>query len=239
VDVEGYRRLIGDAPIKLYPGFDSHGEGGTGRLVPAKKWREAWFRGLAYGYYRRGADGIHIFNWHGTVSSHRPLLTTIGSPKTLEGVDKVYSSLKRLERPKSEPRYGAERDDRLAGEVPVKLYRTLTGTGPTFHLAVHDDRPPGSVAFELHVELDHFSPADRVRVVLDGRDLPEPQITNTAAVDAGNPSDVTESSWLVWKLEPAMAAKGVHALEIVLIERDERIKSQIAVLNVEIWAKHA
>ena len=41
--------------IKLYPGFDSHGEFGRGHLVEQSRWREAWVRGLAKSYYERGA----------------------------------------------------------------------------------------------------------------------------------------------------------------------------------------
>ena len=88
--------------IKLYPGFDSHGEFGRGHLVEQSRWREAWVRGLAKTYYDRGANGVHVFNWHNYAAALNGLLTTIGSPDTLTGVDTVYTPVKRHIRDRKE-----------------------------------------------------------------------------------------------------------------------------------------
>ena len=243
VDVEEYFEMMRDTGVTLYPGFDSHGEGGQGRLVPTRTWMEAWYRGLAQSYYRRGAAGIHIFNWKATADSHQALLTTIGSLDTLERTDKVYTAVKRHIRPRSEIRYGAERDDWLLGEVPVNLYPTLTEEGPVFHVDVHDDVVAEDDAgrlesVDLQIEINHMSPADVLDVKLDGSLLGAPKVTNTAASDANVPADVAESSWLVWGLTPSQVALGCHEVRVRLVERDPRIRTPLVVENVEVHVRY-
>ncbi len=243
VEIETYLELMRDTGVTLYPGFDSHGEGGQGRLVPTRTWMDAWYSGLAQGYYRRGAAGIHIFNWKATADTHRSLFTTIGSLDTLERTDKVYTAVKRIMRPRSEIRYGAERDDRLLGEVPVDLYGTLTGEGPLFHVDVHDDLVAEDEAgrlesVELQIEINHMSPADVVEITLDGTSLGEPEVKNTAALDANIPTDVAESSWLVWQLTPQQVALGVREVRVRLVERDARIRPPLVVENVEVHVRY-
>ena len=239
IEVEEYLRLGKTNEVQLYPGFDSHWEGGAGRLMPAKEWLTAWQRGLAKGYYDRGAHGIYIFNWHATRDSHRHLLTTLGTSATLAHTDKVYAPVYRFQRARSELRYGAERDDRLYGELPVTLYPTLTGGGPTFHLSVHDDvKTADLAAIELHIELEHYSPADEVEVVLDGDTLPQATASNIAAENPGDPSDVHENSWLVWTLTPAQLHNGEHVIEVRLVKRDPRLDPELVVQHVEIHIRY-
>ena len=238
VEVESFLELGKRRGISLYPGFDSHGESGAGRLTGSNTWRKAWYRGLAKGYFDRGADGVHIFNWHATGDSHRALLTTVGAPETLDREDKVYAAVKRWIRARSELRYGAERDDRLLGETPVALYPTMTGDGPKFHICIHDPVLEQAEAGNLKgvvlcVELAHFSPADRVAVTLDGHTLDAPKIRNLAAADPDNPADVAENSWLVWDLDPAQADWGEHEIQFCVQERDPRIRPPLVVENVE------
>lgn len=119
----------------------------------------------------------------------------------------------------------------------MTLYRSMTGEGPTFLIPIHDDvaAEEGHLAgIQLMIQLEHFSPAeDRVSVTLDGVALPAPAIRNTAAEDDGNPADVDENSWLIWDLKPAQAAKGEHEINVVLIERDPRIRVPLIIGNVE------
>ena len=243
VEVEEYVKLVDGTGIKLYPGFDSHGVSGQGHLIPSGQWLEGWYSGLAKSYYDRGAEGIHIFNWHRLHRARRSLLATIGSPETLKRKNKVYTSVVRHIRARSEIRYGAERDDRLLGEVPVTLYHTLTGDGPRFHIRVHDDVVEEAEAgalksAELQVELEHFSPHDQVEVTLDGEVLGQPAVRNVAAEDPNEIADVDENTWLVWQLKPKQADRGTHEVQVVLIERNPRIRAPIVVRYVEIWVNY-
>ena len=233
VEVERYVEMMAGTKIKLYPGFDSHGEFGRGHLVEQSRWRDAWFRGLAKSYYDRGASGVHAFNWHTYAASLNGLLTTIGSPDTLNRVDKVYTPVKRHIRGKEEIRYGAERDDRLLGEVPVPLYRTLTGDGPTFHIPVHDDVSEDT-GVELQINLDHYSPNDAVSVTLNGEHLGGPTLHRT-----GGEGHLSEDTWLVWKLRPAQAERGIHEVRLVLDRRDPRLGVPVVVENVELHITYA
>ena len=233
VEVERYVEMMEGTNVKLYPGFDSHGEFGMGHLVEQSRWREAWVRGLAKSYYDRGASGVHVFNWHNYAAALNGLLTTIGSPDTLAGVDTVYTAVKRHIRDRAEIRYGAERDDRLLGEIPVPLYRTLTGDGPTFHINVHDDAAEDTAA-ELQINLDHYSPKDVVSVTFDGELLGEP-----ALLRVGGDANATEDSWLFWKLRADQADRGPHEVLIVLGQRDPRLGVPIVVENVELHITHA
>ena len=243
VEVEEYLELGKKNEVQLYPGFDSHWESGKDRLVPAKEWLAAWQRGLTKGYYDRGAHGIYIFNWHATRNSHRHLLTTLGNSDTLAQTDKVYDPVYRFQRARSELRYGAEHDDRLYGELPVGLYPTLTGCGPTFHLSVHDDVQAAAAsgdlaALELHIELEHYSPADEVEVMLNGAILPQATINNITAQNPADPADAHENSWLVWSLTPEQLHVGEHVIEVRLVKQDPRINPVLVVQHVEVHIKY-
>ena len=58
-------------------------------------------------------------------------------------------------------------------------------------------------------------------------------------MDPSDPSDVAENTWLVWTLRPQQAAHGGHRVEIVLLERDARIRVPIVIDNVEIHVNYA
>ena len=237
VEVEAYVEMMQGSQVQLYPGFDSHGEWGRGHLLPAEQWREAWFRGLATGFYERGATGVHLFNWHNHVHAGRPLLQSLGAPDSLRRTAKVYAAVKRHIRDRGELRYGAERDDRLRGEVPVDLLHTLMGGGPRFHIGVYEDVSEDAT-LELQVDLDHLSPRDQVAVELDGQRLEDPVRRSPAAGEAANPADMSENTWLVWPLVPSQVGKGVHVVGIDLRERDPRLRPPIVVRNVEIHVSY-
>lgn len=233
VEVERYVELMDGTSVKLYPGFDSHGEFGRGHLLEQSRWREGWLRGLAMSYYERGATGVHAFNWHNYARPLRPLLTTLGSPRTLAGENKVYTPIKRHIRGRQELRYGAERDDRLLGETPVCLYPTMTGIGPTFEIRLSDDASCAWIV-ELQVNVNHYSSDDVLTVKFDGKPLGEPTLHRSAPERQGGTAQATEDAWLVWQLDHDQSGRGVHELEVVLIRRDPRICAPIVVENVEL-----
>jgi len=243
-EVERSAELCQGRDIKLYPCWDFDGRQATDRLVKGKDWRTAWFRALAQEFHSRGASGIYVFNWHGYTDTNQALFTTMGSPVTLKGTRKCYSNVHRMIPPRGSQRDYADRDDRIYGETPVELHRTLTGDGPTFQVPMYDDVPTAAKAgtlagAELHIRMEHFSPgADVVSATLDGKDLGAYTVTNKAAQDPGNPSDVDENSWLVWKLDPKLLAVGTREVQVKLVKRDERITPPLTISHVDIWVDY-
>ncbi len=243
VEVEAFKSVLKGSGVKLYPGLDTDFRLRARRLLPHKEWRDAWIRATCTEFWDRGADGIYIFNWHANQQTRRNLLTTIGAPETLRRTNKVYASVHGTNVPKDNLREGADMHDRLYAETPVALYRTLTGDGPKFHVPVHDNVDEESRAgalggIELQIEFEHLSPADRVKVTLDGEDLGDPTIRNAAAQDPNDPSDVDENGWLVWSLEPEQTGLGPHEGKVQLVDRDPRIRPPLVIRHVEIHVNY-
>ena len=237
VEVDGFRALLRGSGIRFYPGFDSGLWGEHQGLMPEREWNLAWVRAMAQGYWAGGADGMYVFNWHANERRRRPLLTTIGSPESLEGSDKVYASLHRHIAPEGDPWAGADLHDRILGETPVALYRTLTGDGPRFHIPVYESAD-GARAAELHIEIDHFTVLDKVRVTFDGEELGRPAVRSAARELSDDPADFGESSWLVWPLARRSASLGAHEIGVVLLERNRHVKPPLVVRHVEIHVRH-
>jgi hypothetical protein len=238
VDVEGFRELVRGSSIRFYPGFDSGFWGQHSGLMPEPDWNRAWVRATAQGYWARGADGMYVFNWHANDRTRRPLLTTIGSQDSLARTDKVYMSLHRFLAPDGGEWAGADLHDRIHGETPAELYRTLSGDSPRFHLSVHESTS-GARAIELHLALEHFSPRDKLKVLLDGKELDRPAVRSSARELNDDPSDVDETSWLVWSLRPEGSMKGVHEVQTVLFERDRHVKPPLVVKHVELHVRYS
>ncbi len=241
-EVERFVELCNPNGVAFYDGFDTDGRQQARRLRPHREWRVDWFRGLADDCLQRGADGVYVFNWHGGRDTHRPLLTTMGSQKTVRGMDKVFTALHRSIGPKTGRRADSERDDRIYGEIPVDLQPTLTGDGPTFHVTVSDDVTADGVDLEraeLQIEVAHLSAQDdEVEVILDGKALGPPLVRDAAAEDPEDPSDVSENGWLTWPLEVSQVRRGPHAIRARLVKRDPRLAVPLRIEQVEIYLKY-
>ena len=61
VDLQAFRSLTNETPIKLYPALDDHHSSDSYCTPPINV-----FRGVFSNWYRQGADGVQTFNWaHG------------------------------------------------------------------------------------------------------------------------------------------------------------------------------
>jgi hypothetical protein len=161
------------------------------------------------------------------------LLSQIGSPDTLRGTDKIYAATHRFLQEMGEWR-GAYRNDRLWGEVPVALKRTITGEGPTITLNVVDDLSaniPKQV--ELRVRLDQWVREDVVRVSWDGTVLDALTIHYCAINDPHHISDVSGAAWLCFEMNMPISV-GAHEVKVVLEERHPKVASDIVLTDVEL-----
>jgi hypothetical protein len=138
------------------------------------------------------------------------------------------------------PWRGAIRNDRILGEVPVPLKRTITGDGPTVVLDVADDLTadvPERV--ELRVRLDQWVKGDVVRILWDEAergnvqhryDIDEDYVANSFEAPI---RDVGSASWLSSEMDPSEVAKGKHRVKVVLAERNPRMGCDIVLTHVE------
>ena len=251
IDVAGFSELCAGTDIAVYPGFDSNlPDPFVGPEEPEAKDRLRT-SAIASCYHRAGAAGIYVFNWHANRDSKRPLLTTIGTPETLAAQDKIYAATHRYIQREGAWR-GAFRIDRIYGQVPVDLERTLTGEGPTITLDVADDfraHPPKRV--ELRLRINEWTDRDTVRVWWDGEALVAPEIAYCRLSDPAPPggafqplpqwrdiADVSSAVWLCWDLGKTGMAMGEHAVRIAVQERNPQVAAALTLTDVELVVRY-
>ena len=244
IDPAPFLDLCWGTDTVVYPGFDARLDGWefwsfVGPESPEIKDRMRT-RAVASLWHRAGSDGIYAFNWHGNRNSRRGLLQQIGSPDTLRSKNKIYAATHRYLQKEGEWR-GAFQNDRLWGEVPVALKRTLTSEGPTIRLEVADDvvaDVPERV--ELRVRLDQWTKGDVVRLFWDGKERKDVEARYHLEEDrAGNPFgaqiyDVGSAAWLYSQFTPSEVTPGPHQVRVVLDERNPRLARDIVLTNVEL-----
>ena len=244
--------LCRDTNVAVYPGLD------TGERFPRSHFERndsVWVvedayavdkglnRARATRYFREGADGIYIFNWHSDRNTRRELLSELGSPDTLRAKDKVYAATHRyLVKMGAETTWhGAFDGDRIWGEVPVPLKETLTSDGPTATLDIADDlSADAATGIDLRVRLEEWVKGDVVRVLWDGVDLEDLEArydienNNYANPFGADVADVTSAVWLSAQLDPAEVSQGPHRVKVVLAERNPRVDCDIVLTDVEL-----
>ncbi len=228
IDVASYIDLCKGTDIAIYPGFDS-GLPGTpvGPEDDDTKDRMR-IRAIASRYHKAGANGIYVFNWHADAKVRRELLTSIGTVQTLHGKDKIYAATHRFIHEEGNWR-GAYRGDRLLGEVPVPLRRTLTGDGPTVILDVADEN---ASTFMLRVRLEEWVRGDDVAVLWDGERLTDSEVNYCRLGDPHRISDVSQAVWL--RFELSECAPGSHEVKVALVERHPQLACDLILTDVEL-----
>ncbi len=251
LEVSVFVEMCREKGIAVYPGFDS----GLPDPFVGPEARETKdrmrTRAIASRYHRAGAHGIYVFNWHADRNSKRELLSQIGSVETLRRKDKIYAATHRFIQKEGLWR-GAYRIDRIRGEVPVRLKRTLTGEMATITLDIAEDVEKDSPAhLELRVRLDQWVVGDRVRVFWDEKELEAPEI-RYCALDNPHPpggafqsppgirriSDVSSAAWLCFPLHPSEVEQGPHKVRVGLIERHPQLACDIVLTDVEVVVRY-
>ena len=251
IETDAFVELARGRDVAVYPGFDSNlPDPFVGPETPEDKDRLRT-RAIASRYHAAGASGIYVFNWHADRDSKRPLLTTIGSPETLAGTDKIYAATHRYVQRQGEWR-GAFRIDRIHGEVPVRLVSTLSGEGPQVTLDVAEDfntRKPASI--HLRLRFGEWVKGDVVHVWFDDEQLAPPETTYCRLDDASPPggafqplprwrdiSDVTSAVWFTWDLTTAAVSGGRHRVRTVLVERHPQVASPLVLTDAELVVRY-
>ncbi len=237
IDVAAYKELCKGTDIVVYPGFDGGLPDPFVGPEDNKTKNILRTRAIASRYHKNGADGIYVFNWHANKESRRDLLTSIGSAKTLRKKDKIYTATHRFIHKQGEWRW-AYHNDRLLGQVPVPLKRTLTGDGPTIPIQVADnfkiDIPE---SLELRVRLEQWVNGDIVHVSWDDKELRNAQVNYSDNIGNLNISDFSSAVWLRFALTPDQANEGEHNVKVVLEKHNPKVRHDIVVSDVELVVK--
>ena len=201
-------------------------------------------RGMVSRFNKEGADGVYIFNWYSDGNTRRELLNQIGKPETLRRKDKIFAATPRylVKAGAENTWYGAFHGDRIWGEVPVPLKRTLTGDGPHGdhrHRRRRVDRSPENSS---SCACDSTSGSMAILSASSGTassatisKRPTTRATTTNANPFASPvSDVSGAVWLRSVLDPAEATQGPHRIKVVLAERNSRVDSDMLLTHVEI-----
>ena len=233
-DVKAFAALCRNTGVALYPGFD----GGlpdpfVGPEDPQTKDRLRT-RAIASRHHFLGANGIYAFNWHANRDSRRELLRQVGSPATLQRRDKVYAATHRFLQHQGDWR-GAYRNDRIWGQVPVRLKQTFAATGPVINLEIGDDfkaNPPEKLALRLH--LDQWVNGDEIGVKWRGTELDTPEIRYDTSADTQQITDVSTAVWLCFPLMPEQVVTGTNSVEVILQTRNPLVACDIVLTDVEL-----
>ena len=232
IEVDAFLDLCRETNIAVYPGFDGGLPGEhVGPEDPALKDRLRT-RATASRYHDAGAEGIYVFNWHAGPNTRRELLSQIGSPETLKGTDKIYAATHRVIVKEGDWR-DAYRGDRLRGEVPVALKRTLTGVGPAVALNIADEDLSSA---ELRLRLQDWAVGDTISVSWDETQLIDPDVRYCQAGNLHGISSVSGAAWLHYDL--GEIAAGPHQVKVALIERHPQLACDLILTDVEVVIRH-
>lgn len=234
LDVEGFVEMCRGTEVAVYPGFDGGLPDPFVGPEDAETKDRMRTRAIASRYHKAGAHGIYVFNWHANRDSRRELLCQIGSPETLRRTDKIYAATHRFLQ-REGPWRGAYGNDRIWGDVPVALKRTLTGEGPTIRLDIAEDLttvPPERVA--LRVRLDQWVHGDVVRVWWNGTELEHPEIQYCTVHDPHRISDVSSAAWLCFEMDPSEMENGPLEVKVALAERNPKLACDMVLTDVEL-----
>jgi hypothetical protein len=181
VDVEGFRRIVGDKPIRLQPCFDDYHatDGYQNHSIEL-------FRGVFSNWWAQGADSVETFNW---ASAPRPLnpaspntpnsgeiqqqaYREVGSPERMRYKSKLFAVERRGGYPWSEGYFN------LNQTAPLPYELANDGRAGVFTVRVADDAAAAGGrlrACMLHVDLLRASDEDRIDVALNGVALANPR----------------------------------------------------------------
>ena len=265
-DIDAFRHITTELPIKLYPSFDDHHSTDGYREPDLEIWRAA-----CANWWRQNPDGMHTFNL--MVSSpqsaenldlspsprwqtQRKIFSEIGNPETLKGVDKVFFVERRggghaeyvVPSPANwnTPRHMYFQTNMLAA-LPAGLAED--GKQDTLlTLNVADDVSTASAEIDqitLRIAVsdeagDALSLDDRLEVIgsrIEAR-------LNNILLDAPhtetvvNPKEDTFNNWLIFTVAPRYLAVGANLVGVRLSQRLPAIFGRIQIEKLELYVRY-
>jgi hypothetical protein len=219
---------VHDVPV--YPNISASGMRQWGKRI------EPW-RAAASNIWQAGADGINLFNWfpadsfeqdtfsfpdqaQGTdaeVEKKHPILMTLGDPKTLAGLDKVFG----IDNAKED--YGCLEQGVVQSQIlPVAL--DSAGKPREVNLPVGDDIAAAAAngnlkSATLRVQFVSRVPGDNVELVFNG-EVVAPK------------SEVSEDGWVTYR--PGQYRVGDNTLSFRVTAGDPAREKELSVRSVEL-----
>ncbi len=170
VDIEGFRELIGNRPVKLQPCLDDHHAPDGYRCPPIEV-----FRGTFARWWSQGADSVMTFNWAsadselceemgGEVATQSQLeaYREVGEPSSLAGKDRVFVVERRGGYPWADGYFNQNNDSPL----PKPL-----STGQWVEIPLRIAKPDKAAKIVLTVVVSGALEADQFELRLNGTDL--------------------------------------------------------------------
>ena len=199
--------------VPVYPNISNSGMEQWGGRV------EAW-RGAASNVWQAGADGIQLFNWF-PGSPNDLLFTTLGDPKTLAGLDKVFGI------DNTKEYFGCLEQAVVQSQIlPVQL--DSAGKPREVNLPIGDDLAAEAGRLKetvLRVQFTDRQPDDKVELRLNGEVI-EPQ------------NESPDDGWVTYRPSPASYRPGDNALLFRATVGDPERKERISVRSVELRADY-
>ena len=198
-------------------------------------------RGTACNYWAQGIDGLYLTQWFirnwpydGTFYEK---MREVAYPQIMAPKDKSYAvpSLR-----------GGVYDLRASPHVPISLPVDLEEDEPVvIEFTISDDLERWAEQDRVHevllrLRLSEASEMDRLRFVLNGRELPETllrKINQTYIMAA--PRYRATGYWYIFKLDrDHWPAPGKNTLEVTLLKRDQEVVECIVLRDIELDTKY-
>ena len=193
--------------VPVYPNISNSGMEQWGHRS------EAW-RGAAANVWQAGADGIILFNWF-PGDPNDPFFVTLGDPKTLAGLDKVFGI------DNTKEFFGCLEQGVVQSQIlPVEL--DPAGKPREVNLPIGDDLAAGNLeTVTLRVQFVSRSPDDEVEVVLNG-EVVAPE------------SEISKDGWVTYRPDLGLYRPGDNRLSFRVTASDSPGEKQISVQSVEL-----
>ena len=197
--------------VPVYPNISNSGMEQWGHRI------EAW-RAAASNVWRAGADGIHLFNWF-PGAANDPIFMTLGDPKDLAGLDKVFGI------DNTKEYFGCLEQGVVQSQIlPVEL--DASGKRREVNLPVGDDIAAADKAGQLEkatlrVQFTSRAPGDKVESLLNGL-LVVPE------------EEISEDGWVTYRPAPGRYLPGDNALSFRVGAGESTSKEPISVRSVEL-----
>jgi len=197
--------------VPVYPNISNSGMSQWGGRI------EAW-RGAASNVWQAGADGINLFNWF-PGDANDPVFMTLGDPKTLAGLDKVFG----IDNVKED--YGCLEQGVVQSQIlPVEL--DPSGKSREVNLPVGDDLAAAAEAgilktATLRVQFVSRAPDDKMELSLNDQVIaPE--------------GEISQEGWVTYRPNPRLYQHGDNGLSFRVTAGDPAREEEISVRSVEL-----